>query len=251
MPKQRLDQLLVERGLAGSRDAAKRVILAGAVRVDGTTVDKAGTPVAAGADIVVVADPEPYVSRGGRKLEAALKHFNLDVAGVTAADIGASTGGFTDCLLQRGAAHVYAIDVGYGQFDWGLRNDARVTLAERVNARYLEPDYFATSPALIVMDVSFISARTVFPAIAAGAAPDATTLILVKPQFEAGRAAVGKGGVVRDPAARTAAVHAVADALVSWGWTVRGEVESPVRGPAGNVEFFLWAERGAGGVPCR
>ncbi len=251
MPKRRLDQLLVERGLAASRDAAKRVILAGDVRVNGARVDKAGAQIAPDAEIALSAAPPPYVSRGGLKLEAALDAFGLDVSGVIAADIGASTGGFTDCLLQRGAAHVYAIDVGYGQFDWRLRNDPRVTLEERVNARHLPPDHFATPPTLFTIDVSFISVRTVFPAVAAAAAPEATAVILVKPQFEAGRAAVGKGGVVRDPAARRAAVKAVADALVSWEWTVRGDMESPVHGPAGNVESFLWAERGAGGGVCR
>ena len=251
MPKRRLDVVLAERGLADSREAAKRLILAGAVRVDGQVVDKAGAQVREEVEIAVAGPAHAYVSRGGLKLEAALDAFGLDVHGLRAADIGASTGGFTDCLLQRGAAHVYAVDVGYGQFDWTLRNDPRVTLDERVNARHLDPDHFPTRPALIVMDISFISVRTVFPAVAAAAAEDATAVILVKPQFEAGRAAVGKGGVVRDPEARRTAVNMVAAALVSWGWTVRGECESPVHGPAGNVETFLWAERGAGGCPCR
>lgn len=250
MPKERLDQLLVERGVAPSREAAKRMILAGEVRVNGAPMAKAGTRVATDAAIELAGPPQRYVSRGGLKLEAALDAFRLDVHAVVAADIGASTGGFTDCLLQRGAGHVYAVDVGYGQFAWRLRTDARVTVDERVNARHLAPDHFPVRPGLIVMDVSFISVRTVFPAVAAAAAADATALILVKPQFEAGRAAVGKGGVVRDEADRLAAVRAVRDALVSWGWAVRGEEPSPVRGPAGNVEYFLWAERGAGGCPC-
>lgn len=251
MPKARLDVLVARRGLAESREAAKRLVLAGLVRVDGERVDKAGAQVGDDAVIDVQGPAEPYASRGGRKLAAALDTFKLDVRGVIAADIGASTGGFTDCLLQHGAAHVYALDVGYGQLAWELRNDPRVTVEERVNARTIKPDHFPTKPGLLVMDVSFISVRTVFPAVAAAAAPDATAVILVKPQFEAGRAAVGKGGVVRDTAARRAAVNSVTSALVSWQWNVRGETDSPVRGPAGNVEFLVWTERGAGGCPCR
>lgn len=237
-PKQRLDLLLVERGLVESRERARRLILAGQVRVDGAVVDKAGAPVRADAPLEV-RESLPYVSRGGLKLAAALDDFGMDVRGLAAVDVGASTGGFTDCLLQRGAARVYAIDVGYGQLAWKLRSDPRVVSLERTNIRHLEalPDDVLAD--LAVIDASFISLALVLPATLRLLAPDGEIVALVKPQFEAGREQVGKGGVVRstgvhrDVLERTLAL-AEPLALHPAGITV-----SPAPGPAGNIEFLL------------
>jgi 23S rRNA (cytidine1920-2'-O)/16S rRNA (cytidine1409-2'-O)-methyltransferase len=234
--KSRLDLLLVDRGLATTRERAQALVLAGEVLVDGQPAAKPGMAVAADADVTVRAGL-PYVSRGGVKLAHALDAFGLDVAGRVALDVGASTGGFTDCLLQRGVARVYAVDVGYGQLDWRLRQDARVVVLEKTNIRYLET--LPESPTLAVADTSFISLRLVLPAIWRLTAPQADAVVLVKPQFEAGREQVGKGGVVRDPAIR----QAVVDDLAAWaaanGWQVGGVVTSPITGPAGNVEFLM------------
>ncbi len=244
MPKgTRLDLLLVERGLAESRQKAQALILAGLVRVEERPANKAGMPVPPGARVELLGRDHPYVSRGGVKLAGALDHFGLTVAGMTCLDLGASTGGFTDCLLQRGAAAVTALDVGYGQLAWRLRQDPRVTLVERVNARSL-PSEVATGPFdLITADLSFISLTLVLPAVVGRIASGGRLLCLVKPQFEAGREAVGPGGVVRDPAAHRAAVAKVADCARGLGLTVEGDCQSGLPGPAGNLEFFVLARR--------
>jgi 23S rRNA (cytidine1920-2'-O)/16S rRNA (cytidine1409-2'-O)-methyltransferase len=237
MTRRRLDILLVERGLAASREQARRLILAGQVRAGDRVADKAGAWVAEDVALSVVTPP-PFVSRGGLKLAAALDAFALDVQGLIAADVGASTGGFTDCLLQRGAARVYAIDVGYGQLAWRLRQDERVVVLERTNIRYLEA---LPEPCdLATVDVSFISLRLVLPAVRRLLKSNGRVIALVKPQFEAGRDQVGKGGVVRD-----AQVHRrVLRDLLEWaqgaGFAPRGLIPSPLLGPAGNVEFLLY-----------
>jgi 23S rRNA (cytidine1920-2'-O)/16S rRNA (cytidine1409-2'-O)-methyltransferase len=231
--KKRLDVLLVERGLAESRAQAQALVLAGLV--SGYT--KAGAQVDEDAELAVEARPR-FVSRGGDKLDNALDAVGLDVSGLDCLDVGASTGGFTDCLLQRGAARVIAVDVGYGQLHPKLRGDARVTVLERTNARGLEELSFP--PALVVCDVSFISARTVLPPALALAAPGWRALVLVKPQFEAGRADVGKGGVVRDLEVRRRVVREVAEAALAWQGRVAGVVDSGVPGPKGNRETFLY-----------
>ena len=240
--KQRLDSLVVERGLAASRERARALILAGQVRVNGTVVSKAGTPVAADAVVELSQPDHPYVSRGGVKLAHALDRFGIDPAGAAALDVGASTGGFTDVLLRRGAAHVVALDVGHGQLDWRLRTDPRVTVIERVNARTLTADALPAAFqrfSLATMDVSFISLRQVLPAIAPLLQPGGDVITLVKPQFEAGRAEVGRGGLVMDPAVQARVVEEVAAAADSLGLKRVGSVESPITGVEGNREFFL------------
>jgi len=243
----RLDVLLVDRGLAASRERARALILAGRVLVREQKIDKPGTAVAEDSAVRLLGDDMPYVSRGGLKLAAALDHWQIAVAGRACLDIGASTGGFTDCLLQRGAMHVTAIDTGFGQIDIKLRNDPRVRLMERTNARLLEPGSL-TPPAenhedtLLVMDVSFISATLVFPAVLAAARTLTEAVILVKPQFEAGREHVGKGGIVRDPAAHELAIAKVADCVRALGWQVAGTIPSPITGAEGNREFLLYAK---------
>jgi 23S rRNA (cytidine1920-2'-O)/16S rRNA (cytidine1409-2'-O)-methyltransferase len=236
MERERLDILLHRMGLAESRERARRLIMAGQVSVNGEVADKPGTRVPLTAEIRVGAEP-PYVSRGGLKLEAALTTFSIDVGGLVAADIGASTGGFTDCLLQHGAARVYSIDVGYGQLAWKLRQDPRVVVMERINARYLQELPEAIDVATI--DVSFISLKLVAPAAMRLLKPSGHILALVKPQFEAGREQVGKGGVVRDPAVHEAVLHD----LLAWapvnGLQTGGLIPSPLRGPAGNIEFLV------------
>lgn len=234
----RLDQLLVERGLFPSREKARRAVMAGWVEVDGRLVDKAGTAVETEARIEVTGDPEPYVSRGGRKLEAALDHFGIDPSGWICLDVGASTGGFTDCLLQRGAARVYAVDVGYGQLDYRLRRDPRVVVMERLNARYLERDDLSERCRLVTLDLSFISLVKVVPAVLAHVEEGGWVLPLVKPQFEAGRGQVGKGGVVRDEELRRRVVAETVRALTALGLELRGELDSPVTGVEGNRETF-------------
>lgn len=237
----RLDQRLVDLGLAENKSRAQGLILAGLVRVDGQPAKKAGQGVSAQSQVSVDGPQHPYVSRGGVKLAGALDHFGLDVAGLTCLDVGASTGGFSDCLLQRGAAAITAVDVGYGQLAWKLRTDPRLTLHERVNARDLPPEMAPGPFDLAVADVSFISLTMVLPGLVTRLAPDGRVLCLVKPQFEAGREHVGSGGVVRDEAARQAAVDKVAACLAGLGLTVLGQCQSPILGPAGNVEFFLLA----------
>jgi 23S rRNA (cytidine1920-2'-O)/16S rRNA (cytidine1409-2'-O)-methyltransferase len=244
----RLDAELVRRGLARSREQAAELIAAGRVEVGGTPAAKAATQVGGDAPITVRdagAGPE-YVSRGGHKLAGALAAFGgLVVAGRRCLDAGASTGGFTDVLLAAGAAQVVAADVGYGQLAWSLRTDPRVTVLDRVNVRGLQPEQVAPPPDVVTADLSFISLALVLPALAACAAPGADFVLLVKPQFEVGKGKVGKGGVVRDPQLRAAAVQAVAAAAAGLGLGVAGITASPLPGPSGNVEYFLWLRRGA------
>lgn len=243
MAKQRLDVLLVDRGLCPSRQQAQRLIQAGEVQVNHAVVDKPGTPVAEDVEIQVKAK-SPYVSRGGEKLAKALTTFPLAVAGRVALDGGISTGGFTDCLLQAGASRVYGIDVGYGQVAWALRQDQRVILRERTNLRHLTPGdlYHPTDPRpdLGVMDVSFISLTKVLPAIWALLVPPREVVLLVKPQFEVGRDRIGKKGVVRDPQDQAVALATVLDSALALGWQYRGVTWSPLMGPAGNIEYLLW-----------
>lgn len=241
--KERLDVLLVEAGLAPTRARAQALVLAGQVVVDDQRVDKPGTRVSAEAVLRLKGEPMPYVSRGGLKLEAALHHFQLEVKGAVCADVGASTGGFTDCLLQAGAARVYALDVGKGQLHERLRSDVRVVSREGVNARYLESAHLPEPVGVLVLDVSFISLTLVLPAAVPFLASGGLLVALVKPQFEAGRAQVGKGGVVRDDAVRAEAVARVRQCLESLGVAVLGELDSPVHGPAGNREILLVARR--------
>ncbi len=239
MSRERLDKLLVDRGFAASRERARALIMAGAVRVGDHVVDKAGTLVAADAEISVAGGDIPFVSRGGVKLAGALDALGIDVAGRRVLDVGASTGGFTDCVLQRGAAAVIAVDVGYGQLAWSLRQDARVTLIERCNVRQLTAAQLPLRPDCAVIDVSFISLTLVLPVVVGLLAPGSPILALVKPQFEVGRGQVGKGGVVRDPALHAAAVDRVRACASGLGLAVVGECPSPILGPKGNREFFL------------
>jgi 23S rRNA (cytidine1920-2'-O)/16S rRNA (cytidine1409-2'-O)-methyltransferase len=246
----RLDAELVRRGLARSREQAAELVAAGQVRVPGRTIVKPATQVSS-ADPIVVADAagETYVSRGGHKLAGALDAFardGLSVEGRAALDAGASTGGFTDVLLRRGASRVVCVDVGYGQLAWSLRTDPRVTVLDRTNVRDLHPEAVGELVDLVVADLSFISLRLVLPALARAAREDADLVVMVKPQFEVGRDALGPGGVVRDPEQRAAAVAGVARAAYDdLGLGVAGVTASPLPGPAGNVEYFLWLRRGA------
>lgn len=243
----RLDAELVRRGLARSRQQAAELIASGRVSVAGLVAGKPASQVGRDAAITVADAPGPeYVSRGGHKLAGALAAFGeLSVAGRRCLDAGASTGGFTDVLLRAGAGHVVAVDVGYGQLAWSLRSDPRVTVLDRVNVRELRPGQVAPPPSLVVADLSFISLATPLPALVACAASDADFVLLVKPQFEVGKGRVGAGGVVRDPALRAEAVSGVARAAAALGLGVAGTVASPLPGPAGNVEYFLWLRRGA------
>ncbi|REF01189.1 TlyA family RNA methyltransferase [Thermomonospora umbrina] len=247
--RRRLDAELVRRRLARSREQARELIEEGRVRVGGQTAAKAATQVETGAAIVVESASEgpEYVSRGGHKLAGALKAFEaLSVRGRRCLDAGASTGGFTDVLLRAGAAHVTAVDVGYGQIAWSLRTDDRVTVLERVNVRELRPEQIpGEPPTLVVGDLSFISLRLVLGPIQACVAPEADYLMMVKPQFEVGRERVGAGGVVRDPGLRAAAVGDVAEHAAALGLGVLGVTASPLPGPTGNVEYFLWLRAGA------
>ena len=248
--RSRLDAELVRRGLARSREQAAELIAAGRVAVSGQTAAKAATQVSRDAPVTVAADDEgpQYVSRGGHKLAGALRVFaggGLTVAGKRCLDAGASTGGFTDVLLRAGAAHVVAVDVGYGQLAWSLRTDPRVTVLDRANVRSLQPEQVAPAPGLVTADLSFISLTLVLPALVACAAPGADLVLMVKPQFEVGKGRVGSGGVVRDPALREAAVAAVAAAAAVAGLGVAGVTASPLPGPSGNVEYFLWLRAGA------
>ncbi len=237
--KIRIDQLLIERGLAESREKARALILAGQVLVDGHKSDKPGHSFAHDCRVEVL-ERMPYVSRGGIKLAAALDRFAIDVTGRICLDVGSSTGGFTDCLLQRGAARVWAIDVGHGQLDWRLRNDSRVTVREGVNARYLRAEDFPDKFDLAVCDASFISATLLIPAMAPLLAPGGEMVILVKPQFEVGRGEVGKGGIVRDPELHRAACDRVRDCIENLGFHAQ-ILESPIMGAQGNREFLLYA----------
>jgi len=241
--KERLDVLLVDLGLAPTRARAQALVLAGQVVVDDQRVDKPGTRVSTEAEVRLKGEPMPYVSRGGLKLAAALEHFQLDVRGAVCADIGASTGGFTDCLLQAGAAKVYALDVGRGQLHARLRSDPRVVLREGVNARHLGPSELPEKVSVLVLDVSFISLTQVLPATVQFLVSGGVTVALVKPQFEAGRGQVGKGGVVRDDAVRAEAVARVRECVQQLGLLPVGALDSPVHGPAGNREILLVARR--------
>jgi len=240
--KTRLDILLVERGLVASRERARALILAGDVRVNGTVADKAGAAVAPEAEITLTTPDHPYVGRGGLKLAHALTAFNIDVTGRIGLDIGASTGGFTDVLLQRGALRVVALDVGHGQLDWKLRSDARVVTIERVNARNLAPEDLPEDSrmfGIVTIDVSFISLRHVLPVVPPLMAPGADIVALVKPQFEARREEVGKGGIVRDDGVRARVVEEVSAAADTVGMTRVAVVESPIAGMEGNRELLM------------
>lgn len=240
MRKVRLDALLVERGLAESRTQAQQYIRAGWVRQQGAILDKPGMSLPADAPIELTGKPHPYVSRGGVKLAAALDEFGLDPTGQRALDVGASTGGFTDCLLQRGAEHVTAVDVGHNQLAWKLRSDPRVTALENHNARSYEPGLVAEPVGCLVMDVSFISATQVLPGVWPHLREGGWGVVLVKPQFEAGREAVEKGGLVRDEAVRQACLAKVSQCLsVELGAMLLGSMDSPIEGPAGNREYLL------------
>lgn len=243
MPKRRADQLLVDRGLAESRQRAQALILAGLVFAGERRVDKAGEPVSDETALEVRGRDHPWVSRGGVKLAHALAHFAIDVAGLVVLDIGSSTGGFVDVLLAGGAARVYAVDVGRGQLAWKLRQDPRVIVHEGVNARYLTAEQIPEPVDLVTCDASFIGLATVLPAALALTKPHALLVALIKPQFEAGPGAVGKGGVVRDPEIHRAVCDAAAAWVASEGWSVVGIAESPITGPAGNKEFLLYARR--------
>lgn len=234
----RLDQELVNRGLFPSREKARRAVMAGTGLVGGRCIDKPGSPVADRVEISVTEREEPFVSRAGRKLAAALDHFGLDPAGMICLDVGASTGGFCDCLLQRDAARVYALDVGYGQLDYGLRRDPRVVVMERVNARHLEADALPEACTLIVVDVSFISLVKVVPALLPHLADRGRLLTLVKPQFEAPRGSVGKGGILRDVGLRLEVVERRVTQLEALGLRRVGVLECPVAGAGGNIEHL-------------
>jgi 23S rRNA (cytidine1920-2'-O)/16S rRNA (cytidine1409-2'-O)-methyltransferase len=240
-PKARLDKLLVDRGLVASRERARALILAGAVLVNEEPVDKAGAPIAESAAIRIRGEDHPYVSRGGMKLKGALDTFGIQVAGLSALDVGASTGGFTDCLLQEGARKVYAVDVGYGQIAWKLRNDPRVVLFERTNIRHFSGVGVEEPVDIAVIDTSFISLTLVVPSVLQFVRGGGTILALVKPQFEVGKGEVGKKGVVRDPAVHLRVVGELAAFFAEQGLSVRGTCESPLTGPEGNKEFFIWA----------
>jgi len=243
----RLDRLLVERGLAGTREKAQAMILAGEVLVDEQKVEKCGALTSAAAKLRLLGEPLKYVSRGGVKLEGALAHFHVNPAGKVCLDIGASTGGFTDCLLQQGAARVFALDVGTNQLDWKLRSDPRVVSLEKTNARNLNLETLGTRVELVTMDVSFISATLILPMLPALLESRAEVLVLVKPQFEVGKGQVGKGGIVREPALRQEAVEKVSRKLLELGFGDLAQAESVLPGAEGNLEYFLhavWRESG-------
>jgi len=237
--KLRLDKLMLERGMTPSRERAQALIMAGQVVVGDHAVDKAGHQVPLDAEIRIKGEVLPYVSRGGLKLARALEAFELDVTGLVALDVGASTGGFTDCLLQAGATKVFAVDVGYGQLAWQLRQDGRVVNMEKTNIRNLVPEQLGEQPDLAVIDASFISLSKVLPAVIRLVKPAGLIVALIKPQFEVGRADVGKGGIVRDPAAHDRAVEGVRQTAQELGLTVDGICDSPIKGADGNREFLI------------
>ncbi len=241
-PKTRLDKLLFEKGLAESREKAHALILEGSVLVNGIMVDKAGAQVTSD-DVLLVENKMPYVSRGGLKLEQAMKEFLIDVKGKTAMDVGASTGGFSDCLLQYGAEKIYAVDVGYGQFSWKLRNDDRVVLLEKTNIRYLEQGKVPDKIDIAVIDVSFISLLKVIPKVLEFLHTPGEIVALIKPQFEVGRKDVGKGGVVKDESKRLEVVENIKSELTEMGLEVIGTTTSPIKGPKGNVEYLIYLRR--------
>lgn|SRR2546428_157103 len=245
--KIRLDRLLIDRGLAESREKAQALILAGKILADGHKIEKCGALVSVAAPVRLLGEPAKYVSRGGQKLEAALDHFRIEVEGKTCLDIGASTGGFTDCLLQRGAAKVFAVDAGTNQLDWKLRRDPRVAALEKTNARYLSPREIGERVALVTIDVSFISATLIVPVLPPLLKPKADVLVLVKPQFEVGRGKVGKGGIVRDERLHQESVDKVSRRLLELGFRGLNSTESALRGASGSREYFLhaiWSDSG-------
>ena len=244
MKKVRLDQLVFERGFTESRERAKTTVMSGLVYVNGQKADKPGMPVDPEAKLEVRGDALPFVSRGGYKLDKALKVFPVDPAGKVCIDCGASTGGFTDVLLQHGAAKVYSVDVGYGQLAWKLRSDDRVVNLERTNLRYITREQIPEELDLAVMDVSFISIRLVLPAVKELLKPGADYICLIKPQFEAGREEVGKKGVVRDPAVHEEVVRGILEFAPTIGFSVLGLDYSPIRGPEGNIEYICWLKKG-------
>lgn len=250
MAKIRLDQRVFDLGLAESRERAKTTIMSGIVYVDGQKSDKPGTPVSESASIEVRGASCPYVSRGGYKLEKALKAFPISPEGLTCIDCGASTGGFTDVLLKNGAARVYAVDVGYGQLAWSLRSDERVVLMERTNARHLSADDFPELMDMAVMDVSFISIQLILPAVHGLLRDGGPVVCLIKPQFEAGRGDVGKKGVVRDPAVHERVLRDFLSFAPTAGYTVMGVSYSPIRGPEGNIEYLGYLKKGAFEAPA-
>ncbi len=237
--RERLDKLLVERGLVESREKARALIMAGSVVVNGQKVTKAGTRVPADAEIEIIEDL-PYVSRGGLKLEAALRHFGIDVKGKVCVDIGASTGGFTDCLLRHGAKRVYAVDVGYGQLHWKLRNDPRVVNIERTNIRYMPRERIPEEVDFVCVDVSFISLEKVLPKVKELLGKKGEAVCLVKPQFEVGPEKVGRGGIVKKEEYRMESIEKVKEAASRLGFEIGGVIESPIKGAKGNVEYLLY-----------
>lgn len=240
MVRERVDVLLVERGLARSREEARRLVMAGVVFSETSRVEKAGDRLGPDAPLSVRRAAHPYASRGGLKLEKALDAFAIDFGGRIVLDVGASTGGFTDCALRRGAGLVYALDVGYGQLAWHLRQDERVRVLERTNFRHVDPSVFTPRPDAAVMDVSFISTLKLLPKLAEVLEPGASTILLVKPQFEAGPGSVGKGGIVRDPKTHERVLHEVIEGAENLGFLPLGLTFSPIAGGDGNIEFLLW-----------
>jgi len=244
--QERIDKLLVQRGLADSRAKAQAMIMSGIVLVNEQRVEKPSDPIPGDAEIRIKGSDDPtsrYVGRGGVKLETALREFQIDVANLNCLDVGASTGGFTDCLLKHGADHVISIDVGHNQIDWRLRTDHRVEVREGINARYLKPDDFETEFDLIAMDVSFISATKILPALVPLLKVDGRLIVLIKPQFEVGRGEVGKGGIVRDPDKHARVIAEVNSSAMVLGLGARKIIESPLRGADGNLEFLALYEK--------
>lgn len=243
VPKERLDRLVFLRGLAESRERARALILSGIVIVNGNKMDKAGVLVKSDAAISLCGTVNPFVSRGGLKLEEALKTFEVDVKNAVVIDVGASTGGFTDCLLKRGAARVYALDVGYGQLAWSLRQDPRVVVLERQNVRSLPAEAIPEQVDLVTIDVSFISLEKVIPAICPWLKEGGGLIVLVKPQFEVGKGEVGKGGIVRDTGKREAVVKRICGKGMQWGFKTLGSICSPICGQKGNIEYLVYFRR--------
>lgn len=244
---ERVDVLLFEKGLAKSREKARALVMAGVVYADGVRIDKAGTAVDENASIEVREDPIPFVSRGGLKLQKATQVFPIDLKDRVCVDVGASTGGFTDCMLQHGAVHVYSVDVGYGQLDWSLRTDPRVSVMERMNARYMEPSWYEPAPGFASIDVSFISLSKILPPLFTCLEEGGEVVALVKPQFEAGRGEVGKNGVVREASTHRAVCERTIGQAAEYGYSVMGLSFSPITGPKGNIEFLLWLKKPAAG----
>jgi len=241
--KSRLDDLLVSKGLFGSKTKAQASVMAGLVLVNNEKIEKPGTKVEETSQIRILGNAIPYVSRGGIKLEKALDHFNVEIKGLTIADIGAGTGGFTDCLLKKGAKKIYAIDVGYGQFDWKLRNDPRIVLIERKNARELKISDIGEQVDMVVMDVSFISILKILPAISNIINENGFVLTLIKPQFEAGRDDIPRGGVIKNKKVRDKVIENIKNGVEKLGFNVIGQVQSPITGREGNIEYFMYLRR--------